>query len=375
MNTKEEFLGKGWYIPLNFFASEDEGKTELPTEQKKKKAREEGQVLKSNEINSVISLCILLTVFFFMLSYFAKDLVNVFRVQASKLPEIMSISIYSLNLEYFKAVFGYIIVFLLISYVVNFFINIVQVGFLVTVKLITPKWDRISPNFSRWIKNSFCSLNAFFNLFKSLSKVVIISFIYYIILKSNIGKISRMSEYGLEEGISIILSLAYRMCFFSIIVLMVISILDYVFQRTLYIENLKMTKEEVKQERKEMEGDPLLRSRIRERMRDILNSNLNITVPQSDVVIANPEHFAIAIKWDSKTMLAPKVLAKGKDEIAFIIKKIARDNNIAVIENKALARALYANVKVNEEIPREYWEIVSKILVKVYSITKNLIRG
>ncbi|AYE36159.1 flagellar biosynthesis protein FlhB [Borrelia turcica IST7] len=375
MSAKEEFLGKNWYIPLNFFASEDEGRTELPTEQKKQKAREEGQVLKSNEINSAISLCILLTVFFFMLSYFAQDLVSVFRWQASKLPEIMSISIYSLNFAYFKAMFGYIIVFLLISFVVNFFINVVQVGFLVTFKPIAPKWDRINPNFSKWIKNSFGSFDAFFNLFKSLSKVVIIFLIYYIILKSNIGKISRISEYSLEEGISIILGLAYRMCFFSVIVLMVISILDYAFQRTRYIENLKMTKEEVKQERKEMEGDPLLRSRMRERMRDILNSNLKITVPQADVVIANPEHFAIAIKWDSKTMLAPKVLAKGQDEIAFIIKQIARDNNIPVVENKTLARALYANVKVNEEIPREYWEIVSKILVKVYSITKNLSRG
>ena len=182
-----------------------------------------------------------------MLSYFAQDLVSVFKWQASKLPEVMSISIYALNFAYFKAMFGYIIVFLLISFVVNFFINIVQVGFLITFKPIAPKWDRISPNFSKWIKNSFGSFDAFFNLFKSLSKVVIISLIYYIILKSNIGKISRMSEYNLEDGISIVLSLSYRICFFSIIVLIVISILDYAFQRTRYIENLKMTKEEVKQ--------------------------------------------------------------------------------------------------------------------------------
>ncbi|UER67462.1 flagellar biosynthesis protein FlhB [Borrelia sp. BU AG58] len=375
MKAKESLLDKNWYIPLNFFASEDEGRTELPTDQKKQKAREEGQVLKSNEINSVISLFVLLTVFFFMLSYAAQDLISVFKWQASKLPEVMSISIYSLGFAYFKAMFGYAMVFLLISFVVNFFVNVVQVGFLITFKPITPKWDRVRPNFSKWVKNSFVSFDAFFNLFKSLLKVVIIFLIYYIILKSNIGKVSRMSEYSLEGGISVVLSLAYRMCFFSIMVLLVISVLDYAFQRTRYVESLKMTKEEVRQEKKEMEGDPLLRSRMRERMREILNSNLNVTVPQADVVITNPEHFAVAIKWDSKTMTVPKVLAKGQDEVAFTIKRIARDNAVPVMENKTLARALYIKVKVNEEIPREYWEIVSKVLVKVYSITKNLSRG
>ncbi|AWG42663.1 flagellar biosynthesis protein FlhB [Candidatus Borreliella tachyglossi] len=375
MNDQKAFLNKKWYIPLNFFASEDEGRTELPTEQKKHKAREEGQVLKSNEINSAVSLFILFAVFFFMLSYFARDLVSVFTEQASKLPKVMSISIYSLSFAYIRPMLGYMIVFFLISFVVNFFINVIQVGFLITFKPIVPKWERVSPNFSKWIRNSFGSSEAFFNLFKSLSKVAIISLIYYVMLKSNIGKVSKISEYSLEGGISIILSVAYKICFFSIIVLVIISILDYAFQRTRYIENLKMTKEEVKQERKEMEGDPLLRSRMRERMRQILSANLRVTVPQADIVITNPEHFAVAIKWDSNTMWAPRVLAKGQDEIAFIIKQIARESSIPVIENKPLARDLYANVEVNEEIPREYWEIVSKILVKVYSITKNFIRG
>ncbi|AHH10439.1 flagellar biosynthesis protein FlhB [Borrelia coriaceae] len=371
MNASNEFLSKSWYIPLNFFASEDDGKTELPTEKKKQQAREEGQVLKSIEINSAVTLFILFAVFFFMLSYFAYELMGIFRLQASKLPEIMLISIHSLAFAYIRSIFGYIVVFFLISFIVSFLVNVVQVGFLITFKPIVPKWYKVNPNFSRWIKNSFGSLDAFFNLFKSLSKVAIISFIYYIMLKSNIGKISRMSEYSLEDGISVILSLAYRICFFSILVLLVISIVDYLFQRTRYIENLKMTKEEVKQERKEMEGDPLLRSRMRERMREILNSNLKVTVPQADVVITNPEHFAVAIKWDSNIMLAPMVLAKGQDEIAFVIKQIARENNIPVMENKPLARDLYANVDVNEEIPREYWEIVSKILVRVYSIAKK----
>ncbi|WKC57845.1 flagellar biosynthesis protein FlhB [Borrelia sp. P9F1] len=375
MSSRERLLGKSWYIPLNFFASEDEGRTELPTDQKKQKAREEGQVLKSNEINSVISLFILLTAFFFMLSYVAQDLISVFRWQASKLPEIMSVSIYSINFAYFRAMFGYTMVFLLIAFVVNFFVNVVQVGFLITFKPIVPKWDRVNPNFSKWIKNSFGSFDAFFNLFKSLSKVVIISLIYYVILRSNIGKIARIPEYSLESGVSVVLSLAYKVCFFSMMVLMVVSVLDYAFQRTRYVESLKMTKEEVKQEKKEMEGDPLLRSRMRERMREILNSNLKVTVPQADVVIVNPEHFAVAIRWDSKTMQAPRILAKGQDEVAFTIKKIARDSGVPVMENKTLARALYIKVKVNEEIPREYWEIVSKILVKVYSITKNLSRG
>ncbi|AHH08237.1 flagellar biosynthesis protein FlhB [Borrelia anserina] len=371
MSAKNEFLSKYWYIPLNFFAAEDEGRTELPTEQKKQKAREDGQVLRSTEINAATTLLILFAVFFFMLSYFARELMDIFRWQADKLPEIMSISIYSLSFAYIRPMFGYLLLFLLVSFIVNFLINVIQVGFLITFKPVIPRWDRVSPNFSKWIKNSFGSFDAFFNLFKSLSKIAIISFIYYIMLKSNVSKISRMSEYSLENGISVILILAYRICFFSVMVLVGIGILDYLFQRARYIENLKMTKEEIKQERKEMEGDPLLRSRMRERMREILTTNLRIAVPQADVVITNPEHFAVAIKWDSDTMLAPRVLAKGQDEIAFVIKQIARENNIPVMVNKPLARGLYANVNVNEEIPREYWEVVSKILVKVYSIAKK----
>ncbi|ACH93227.1 MULTISPECIES: flagellar biosynthesis protein FlhB [Borrelia] len=371
MNTRDEFLNKSWYIPLNFFASEDEGRTEVPTEQRKQKARREGQVLKSIEINSSISLFILFAVFFFMLSYFAQELMDIFKWQASKLPEVMSISIYSLSFAYIRPLFRYVSIFFIVSFIVGFLVNIMQVGFVMTLKPIMPKWDRINPNFSKWMKNSFGSVDAFFNLFKSLLKIAIISFIYYIMLKSNIGKISKMPEYSLEGGISVILSLAYRICFFSVMVLMGLSVLDYLFQRARYIENLKMTKEEIKQERKEMEGDPLLRSRMRERMREILNVNLRVAVPQADVVITNPEHFAVAIKWDSNTMLAPKVLAKGQDEIAFVIKQIARENNVSIVENKPLARDLYANVDINEEIPREYWEIVSKILVKVYSIAKK----
>ncbi|QFP42047.1 flagellar biosynthesis protein FlhB [Borrelia miyamotoi] len=370
MSSRSELLSKNWYIPLNFFASEDEGRTELPTDQKKQKARKDGYVLKSTEINSTVTLFILFAVFFFMLSYLSKELVDIFKLQASKLPEVMSISVYSLSFAYIRPMFGYVIIFLLISFIVNFLINVIQVGFFITFKPVSPNWSRVSPNFSKWIKNSFGSLDAFFTLFKSLSKVVIISFIYYIMLKGNIGKISRISEYSLEDGISVILSLAYRICFFSFIVLIGISVLDYFFQKIRYIENLKMTKEEVKRERRGIEGDPLLRSRMRERMRKILNTNLRVVVPQADVIITNPEHFAIAIKWDSNTMLAPKVLAKGQDQIAFVIKQIAKENDIPVMENKPLARDLYANVDINEEIPREYWEVVSKLLVKVYSITK-----
>lgn len=369
--VKDELLIKSWYIPLDFFSADDEGRTELPTDQKKQKAREEGRVLKSTEINTAISLLLLFSLFFFMLSYFALDLVAVFKEQASKLPEVMRMSVYSMGFAYIRAIIGYVVLFFIAALVVNFFVNIIQVGFFITFKSLEPRWDKVSFNFSRWAKNSFFSAGAFFNLFKSLLKVVIICLIYYFIIENNIGKISKLSEYALSSGISIVLVLAYKLCFFSVMFLAIVGVFDYLFQRSQYIESLKMTKEEVKQERKEMEGDPLLRSRIKERMRVVLSTNLRVAIPQADVVITNPEHFAVAIKWDSETMLAPKVLAKGQDEIALTIKKIARENNIPLMENKLLARALYANVKVNEEIPREYWEVVSKILVRVYSITKK----
>jgi len=150
--------------------------------------------------------------------------------------------------------------------------------------------------------------------------------------------------------------------------MLVLAIPDYLFQRFQHRESLKMSLQEVKEERKQQEGDPLIRSRLRERMREILRRNMMQNVPKADVIITNPTHFAIALQWDAATMTAPTVIAKGQDLIAQRIKEVASGAGVPLVENKPLARALYASVDIGDQIPQEYWELVSRILAEIFKL-------
>jgi flagellar biosynthetic protein FlhB len=160
--------------------------------------------------------------------------------------------------------------------------------------------------------------------------------------------------------------IAFRILVEAAIALLLLSLPDYLFQKKQHQESIKMTKQEVKEERKTMEGDPLVRSRLRERMRDMLNQNMMQNVPEADVVVTNPTHFAIGLEWKQERMNAPVVIAKGQDNIAQRIKEIARENEVPIIENKPLARALYSEVEIGDEIPEQYYEVMAIVLSEVY---------
>jgi flagellar biosynthesis protein FlhB len=150
--------------------------------------------------------------------------------------------------------------------------------------------------------------------------------------------------------------------------MLVLGLPDYLFQRKQYRDSLKMTKHEVKEERKMHEGDPLVQNRLRERMREILSRNIMKSVPEADVVITNPTHYAVALEWDRLSMTAPMVTAKGQDHLAQRIKEIAGENEVPVIENKPLARALYAEVDLGDVIPEKYYEVMAGVLAQVYKM-------
>ena len=169
-----------------------------------------------------------------------------------------------------------------------------------------------------------------------------------------------------RAAIGVIGSLVFRILLLAAAVFIVIAIFDYIFQRRQYLDSLKMSRQELKEELKQTEGDPLLRSQIRRRMRDLLQSNLGASVPKADVVVTNPTHFAVALEWDRESMEAPMLTAKGADEVALRIRRMATENDVPLIENKPLARGLYENVEIGELIPERYWEIVSRILAEVY---------
>lgn len=354
-------------IHLQWFASEDEGRTEDPTERKVRKAREEGNVAKSGDVTSALVLLFGLVTLLALSGRTVRivgDMMRYFISLASAEP---------LNSKAAVASFGRYMLylalpFMAVSFVAAFLGNVAQVGFLFSTKPITPDFSRIQPNFGKWAQKSFYSSEALFNLFKSVTKVVIIAILAYVNIRSEIPRLSNAIRMTPFRGLILVSGIAIRLMLEAAMLLLLFAIPDYVFQRRKHRESLKMSKHEVKEEFKETEGDPLIKSRLRQRMQEILASSMAQVVPEADVVITNPTHFAVALKWDSEVMHAPKVTAKGKDNLALRIKDIAKEADVPVVENRPLARALYDNVAIGDEIPEEYWDIVSVVLAEVYRL-------
>lgn len=355
-------------LHLQWFAAEDEGRTEDPTETKIKKAREEGKVAKSTELNGSIILLFglvtiaalskyMLTQIVEMLHYFFTDLMAKDITQSG----IIAPAFY----VYFIKISWPV---LTVAFVAAFMANLLQVGFVFSLKPITPDFKRIAPNFARFLQKSFASPEAWFNLFKSIFKVALVVFVAYMNIRPRLPMLSNLMHGTFQEGSRYVASVAFLIVVEVAILLLALSIPDYLFQRWQHKESLKMSKQEIKEERKQSEGDPLVKSRLRERYRQIVSQNMMENVPKADVVITNPTHFAIGVQYDSSYMTAPTVTAKGQDNMALKIREIAAEAGVPIMENKPLARALYASVEIGDMVPEEYWEVLSRILAEVYRI-------
>jgi flagellar biosynthetic protein FlhB len=355
-------------VHLQWFAAEDEGRTEEPTEHKIRKAREEGRVVKSSEFSSALILLVgigaiallakyLLETFLAMIKYFLENssqidiTTNAITIQA----------VFSFFIRLTMPIVGVVFITALMS-------NLLQVGFLFTVKPITPDLTKIIPRFGKFFKRAMFSAEAGFNLFKSFIKVVLVGILAFLNIQVELPKIMNLLKVHYYHGVELISSLAFRIIVEAGILLLLLSVLDYMFQRRLHRERLKMSRQELKEERKMYEGDPLVKSRLRERMREIMTRNMLQAVPKADVVITNPTHFAVALEWDRLTMTAPTVVAKGADMIAKKIKEIAAENNVAVVENKPLARALFDEVEIGEIIPEKFYEVIATILAEIFKL-------
>ena len=367
---KRQIKGR-FYIDLRWFAAEDEGRTEDPTEYKLRKAREDGKVAKSADLTSAIILLFGILALAIGGSYIFRTLLEMmqFFFLRSTLINITD------NDLVFRTFMSYLVKLVLpvagIAFLAALVGNIMQVGFLFTVKPITPDFSKIAPRFGKFFKRAFASSEAAFNLMKSIVKVLIIALIAFLNIKARLNTFVSLSHNPIAESLRIIASTAITIMAEAAIVMLVFAILDYRFQKRKHIESLKMSKQEIKEERKTQDGDPLIRSRLRERMRQILNQNMLRKVPEADVVVTNPTHFAVAMEWDRLKMQAPTVVAKGQDNMAFRIREIAAENDVPVVENKPLARALYADVEIGEAIPEKYYEVTALVLAEVYSLNQK----
>jgi len=362
-----------WITPfdvhLQWFAAEDEGRTEEPTEHKIRKAREEGKVAKSGELSSALVMLFGIVTIGLISSYILSNAIAMLKYFIGRSCEIditQDMEVLPAFLSFFMKL---TLPVLLICFITAFLSNVLQVGFLFTVKPIIPDFNKIVPRFGKFIQRAFFSGEALFNLGKSVLKIACIVIIVVINISMEIKKITTLIYAPHLVSFGFFSSIAFRIIIETSIALLVLSIFDYFFQRRKHLESLKMTKQELKEERKMYEGDPLIKSRLMQRMQEILRRNMLKEVPKADVVITNPTHFAVALIYKRNSMDSPQLIAKGADRVAQSIKEVALKNNVPVVENKPLARALFKEVEVGQFIPEKFYEVVAIILAEVMKLS------
>ena len=343
-------------------AAEDEGRTEQPSEYKLEKARKEGRVAKSQEISGALVLLFCIVTIVFLARWLFGEIITIFKyffTQCSsadvKNPTFMP--------AFFSVFLKCVLPVGLISAVSGIAANLIQTrGFIFSLKPIEPKFSKIVPKFGEYLKKTVFSLIGLFNVAKSFLKVGIIIFVAYLYIRKDLFVLIDIIDNGDVSGaLGQVARMAAQILITVAVLFLVLSIPDYFVQRHDFMEEMKMTKQEVKEEYKEMEGDPEVKSKLQQMQRQLLSQNIRQAVSESDVVIANPTHFAVALKYDNAIAESPVVNAKGEDSTALLIRRIAEENDIPVVENRPMARELYTNVEVGAIIPEIYYNTIAVI--------------
>ena len=358
---------------LQWFAADGEGgeKTEPATDKKLRDARDEGKVAKSKELTAAFDLIVLFLVLKVFVSFVGEKLLGFFSYIYNRMPDFLNETQKDMSSVTVRNFMNDIILqflltclpFFIFGVVVTILVSIVQVGWKVTTKPMAPKLDKFNP--INGFKRIF-SKDAIFELIKSVLKIGVILYMAYSSIKSHQNDIFILYELPLKRAVALVGDIIINTGLKISIVYLIVGIVDYIYNKHKFNEDMKMTKQEVKDEFKNTEGDPAIKGQQRKRMQEASQRRMMQDVPKADVVITNPTHFAVAIKYDADTNQAPVVTAKGQDYVAMKIKEIARDNNIRIVENKPLARMLFHNVELGAEIPPELYQSVAEILAMIY---------
>ena len=367
----EEYYLKNSYIRMNLqFFAEGADKTEEPTAKKLQDARKEGQVAKSQEL---ISGAMLFT-FFIAIKLFGGYLANSFiKVFHRNYRYISTYTIQKPELGHLTSMFGQALLDILLmilpifafGIVVAFALNVFQVKWQVTTKPLQPKFNRLNPvsGFKKII-----SMGKLFELVKAIAKIIIIFWVAYSTLMSEIDKIKILYDWDLIPAVVYISNFVVNMGIKISAVYLLIGLADFIYQKLKFKKDMRMSKQEVKDEYKQQEGDPQVKGKIKSKMRETSMRRMMQQMPDADVVITNPTHFACAIKYDKEKAAAPVLIAKGADHLAQKLKDIAKEYNVPIVENKPLARMLYYNVELDAEIPQELYQMTAEVLAYVYQL-------
>lgn len=345
-------------------------KTEAATPKRRTDARNKGNVAKSMDLNTAFVLLISLFVIKASGPFMMQNISAILRDTFSSASHfnLTQDVVWSLAANYGLRSLIICAPVMLAAGAVGFSINVMQVGFKSTPQAMAPNLNKLNP--ITGIARLF-SWKGLVELIKSIVKVGIVGYVVYGVLKSEMPYLTRLADMSLEGSAGFIAGLCWRMLMRACAAMAIIAILDYMYQRYQYEQSLKMTKQEVKDEYRLQEGDPQVKGRIRQKQRQMARQRMMRDVPQADVIITNPTHLAVAIKYDVEHMSAPVVVAKGQRLIAQKIKEIAAANGVPIVENKPVARALYQAVEIGDQVPEELYQAVAEILAYVYRLSER----
>lgn len=360
---------------LQWFAKDGEGgeKTEPATQKKLDDARKEGKVSKSKELTAAFDLIVLFLSLKIFISFVGSHMLEVFTYVYSGIADFVKINRAYLSAQAISGLIMSVILkwliivlpFFIFGFAVALLVNIIQVGWKVTAKPMEPKLTKLNP--LNGFKRIF-SKDSLFQLGLSIIKLSVIGLLAYQSINGQKDNLFILYDIPITQAISLVGSIIIDTGFKISLVYLVVGIADFVYQKWKFNDEMKMTKQEVKDEYKNTEGDPQIKGRQRRRMQEASQRRMMQDVPKADVVITNPTHFAVALQYDPNTSGAPILLAKGEDYLALKIKEVARENEVEIVENKPLARMIYHNVEIGSEIPPELYQSVAEVLAMVYHI-------
>uniref|UniRef100_A0A7C4MQ41 Flagellar biosynthetic protein FlhB n=1 Tax=Desulfatirhabdium butyrativorans TaxID=340467 RepID=A0A7C4MQ41_9BACT len=350
---------------------EDSGqeRTEKATAKKREEAREKGQVASSKEVSSALIILGALMALAVSGSWSADRIARSMQHfwansgQMALLPSNIQHLLVKVLMDFFLAVFP-VFIAVLVATVVG---NVLQVGFMISSEALTPKFSKLNP--LTGIKR-LLSVRSFAEVLKAIFKIGCLGYVGWLVLRSESESFPVLVQVELIDIAGYLWRVTLKIGFFSLLVMMVLAGMDYGFQRWQYEKDLRMTKQEVKEEMKQTEGDPKIKSRIRSIQMELARRRMMAAVPSATVVITNPTHLAVALQYQSG-MTAPKVVAKGAGFVALRIREIAAEHHVPIIENKPVAQALYKAVPLGQSIPVDLYQAVAEILAFVYRMKRS----
>lgn len=350
--------------------NDKDNKTEEATPKRLRDAKKKGQVAKSGDLSASASLFVFIMFSGVLGNYIFSNSLKFLKISLERDYTILITkanlgSIFIKNIIYFGVL---ILPSALIAVVIGIVINLVQTGFIFSTAPLKPDIKRLNP--IEGFKGIF-SKKSMFNLIKNILKLVLVFYMTYNNLAKNIKQVINSGNIGTEKIFFFLVGFVKDLAFNIAMVMFILSIVDYVFQRRDFKKNLRMTKQEVKDEFKEMEGNPELKSFRASKQRQIAMSRMMSSIKESTVVVTNPTHIAVVLRYNSKMDKAPIVTAKGADYLAEKIKEVARINKIPIMENRELARAMYKKVEIGEQVPVDLYKAVAEIMAVVYQIQEK----